>query len=157
MTIKTTTKWYISILMTNIWSLEFRLKKIDETKNYLLDEIKHRALMSEKHMKTCKYLNYVEHLLILASTVAGCIPISAFASFVYVPIGITSSTVGLKICAITAGIKKYKWIIKRKCKKHDKIVLFGKSKLDTVEVLISKSLINWYISYDEFFSVNNVC
>ena len=47
-------------------SLEFRLKKVDETRNYLLDEIKHNDFMSQKYKKTYKYLNYVEHLLILA-------------------------------------------------------------------------------------------
>ena len=38
-------------------SLEFRLIKNDETRNHLLDEIKHNKLMSEKYKKTCKYLN----------------------------------------------------------------------------------------------------
>ena len=52
-------------------SLELRLKKIDETRNYLKEEIKHNDLMSEKCKKTCKYLNYIEHLLILASAVKG--------------------------------------------------------------------------------------
>ena len=42
-------------------SLEFRLRKIDQTRNYLFDEIKDNDLMSEKYKKTCKYLNYVEH------------------------------------------------------------------------------------------------
>ena len=50
------------------------------------------------------YLNYVEHLLILASTVTGCVSISAFASLVCVPVGVMSYAVGMKICAITAGI-----------------------------------------------------
>ena len=54
--------------------------------------------MSEKYKKTCKYLNYVEQLLILVSTVAGCISISAFASLVCVPVGIMISAVVLKIC-----------------------------------------------------------
>ena len=52
--------------------------------------------------------------------------------------------------------KKYKSIIKKKKKKHDKIVLLRKTKLDIIEVLISKALIDSYISYDEFVSVNNV-
>ena len=102
------------------------IAKIDETRNYLIEDIKHNDLMSEKHKKTCKYLNYVEHLLILASTVAGWVSISAFASFVCLILGIRSSAVGLKICAITPGIKKYKSIInKTNKKKHDKIVLLG--------------------------------
>ena len=48
----------------NMSSLEFRLKKIDETRTYLLQEIKHNDLINEKHKKTCKYLNYIELLLI---------------------------------------------------------------------------------------------
>ena len=40
-------------------SLEIRLRKIDETSNYLLNKIKHSDLMSEKYKNTCKYLNYV--------------------------------------------------------------------------------------------------
>ena len=61
-----------------------------------------------------------------------------------------------KICAITAGIKKYKSIIKEKKEKHDKIVLLGKTKLDTIKVLLSTDLIDSYIIHDEFVSVNNV-
>ena len=62
--------------------------------------------MSEKRKKTSKYLNYVDHLLILISAVIGCVSISSFASLVCVPVGITSSAVGIKFCAITAEIKK---------------------------------------------------
>ena len=51
-------------------TLEFRLEKIDETRNCFLDEIK----------KTCNYLNYAGYLLILASTVTGCVSVSAFVS-----------------------------------------------------------------------------
>ena len=45
--------------------LEFRIREIDETINYPLDKLKLHHLMSEKYKKTCKYLNYVEHLLML--------------------------------------------------------------------------------------------
>ena len=45
---------------------------------------------------------------------------------------------------------------KNKKKKHDKIVLLGKDKLNTLEVLIYKALIDSYISHYEFVSVNNV-
>ena len=52
--------------------------------------------MREKYEKTCKYLNYVEQLHILVSTVTGCVSISAFASLVCVHVGITSSTIAIK-------------------------------------------------------------
>ena len=84
------------------------------------------------------------------------VSISACASLIEIPKGITSSANGLEICAITAGIKKYKSIIKKKKKKHDKIVSLAKSKLNRIEVLISKSLIDSNISHDEFVSINNV-
>ena len=119
----------------------------------IFEEIKHNDLMSEKYKKSCKYLNYVKYLLILPSTITSSI--SAFASLVYVPVGITNSAVGIKVCEITAGIKKYKSIITKK-KKHDKIVLLGKTKLDTAKVLISKVLIDSYINHDGIVSVNNV-
>ena len=54
---------------------------------------KHNDLMSEKYKMTCKYLNYVENLLILVSTVTGCVSTFAFASLVCVPVGIACSTV----------------------------------------------------------------
>ena len=94
--------------------------------------------MGEKYKKTCKYLNYVEHLVMLASTVTDCASSSAFSSLVCVHV--TSSVIGIKICAVTAGIKKFKSIIKKKKKKDDKIVLLGKAKLNTIEFLISKAL-----------------
>ena len=52
---------------------EFRLRKIDETRDYLSDEIKHNDSMSEKYKKKCKYLNYVKNLLILVSAATGCV------------------------------------------------------------------------------------
>ena len=98
--------------------------------------------MVKKHKKVYRVLNYIKHLLILISTVSGCVSIFAFASFVGIPIGITSSATGLKICARTAGIKKYNSIAKKKKKKHDKIISLAKSKLHSVEVLTSTALID---------------
>ena len=137
-------------------SQEFRLKNIDETRNYLIEEINRNELMSKKHKKVCTTLNYIEHFLILASAIAGCISISAFVSLLGIPIGITSSVVGLKICAVTAGIQMYTSIVKKKKKKHDKMVLLAKTKLNSIEVLISKALIHSNISHDDFVLINNV-
>ena len=53
--------------------------------------------MSKKHKKVCRALSYVEHLLILALGVTGCVFIYVFASLGGIPRGVTSSSVGLKI------------------------------------------------------------
>ena len=51
-------------------------------------------------------------------------------------------------------MKKDKSMIEKMKKKYDKIVLLGKDKLNTIEVLISNALVDSYISHDEFVSVN---
>ena len=104
----------------------------------------------------CKAFNCFENFLIFISAVSGSVSIFAFAPLVDVSVGIKGSPVGLKVCAITARITRYKSIIKKKKKKHDKIVLPGKAKLDSFEVLISKALIDSCSSNVEFVSVNNV-
>ena len=68
-------------------------------------------MISKKHTKVSTNLNDIEHFLILASAVTGCILISTFASLLGVSIGSTSSTIG------TAEIYKCKSIIKKKTKK----------------------------------------
>ena len=137
-------------------SQKFKFENINETRNYFIEEIEQNKLMSRKHKKACATLNYIEHFLILDSTITGCISISAFASFLGIPIGITSSAIVLEICAIAAGIKKYKPIIKEKKKKHDKIALLAKVKLNNIEVLISKTLIVSNVSHDKVVLINNV-
>ena len=74
-------------------------------------------MIIKKHKTTCTTLNYIEHLLFLASTVTGCVSIFAFASLFHIPLDIASSAVGLKICATAAGIKKHTSIIKKKKEK----------------------------------------
>ena len=100
--------------------------------------------MSKKHKKMRKTLNDVEHLLILTSAFAGYVSISAFASSVGLLLGNASSAVGLKICTITAGIK-VKSDIKKKRRKHHKVVLLAKTKLNTIEILIFKTLSHSHI------------
>ena len=81
-------------------------------------------------------------MLLLFSTITGCVSISALASLVCPPVSITGSAVGTKLqwnhckcSAITAGIKKCNSIIKKK-KKYDKIALLEKGKLNTIEILL---------------------
>ena len=73
-----------------------------------------------------------------------------------IPIEIVSSAIVLKICAVAAEIKKYKSRIKKKEKKHDKVVLLAKSKLNDIEIFISTILIDSNISHGEFVLINNV-
>ena len=99
-------------------------------------------------------MNYIDHSLIVIFTITEGVSISAFASLVGITIG-AGSAIRWILCIITAGTKKYKSIIKKNKKKHDKIVLIAKFKLNRVEVLISTTLIDSNISRDEFVLINN--
>ena len=68
--------------------------------------------MSKKHKKLCRVLYYIDHSLIVISIITGWV--SILASLAGIPIVITSSAIGLKICVIMVGIKKFKSIIKKK-------------------------------------------
>ena len=112
--------------------------------------------MSRKPKKISTTLNYTEHFLILASETTGCASASAFAFLIGIAIGISSSAIGLKVCAITAEIMKYQSIIKIKEEKHDKIILLAKSKLNSIEILTSKTIIDSTFGHDKFVLIQNV-
>ena len=81
-------------------SQEFRLKNIEETRIFFIKEIGQKEFMrSAKHKKGYMTQICIKHYLILPSAVTGFVSISAFACLVGTPIGITSSTIRLKICA----------------------------------------------------------
>ena len=90
---------------------------------------------------TLSYFSFCQYWIISTST---------FASLLDIPRGIASSVIGSKNFKIAAGIEKYKLTTKKKIKKHDKIILLGKTKLNSVQVLIFKALINSNNSHDEF-------
>ena len=83
---------FIIISQENI-SQDFTLKNIDETRGYLIEKINQNELMSKNHKKVYRVLNYMEHFLILISTVTGCVSISAFASLVGIPIRMANSAI----------------------------------------------------------------
>ena len=58
-----------------------------------------------RRKKVCRVLNYIDHPLTVISTITRSISVSSFASLVGIPIGITSSVKGLKICTISKQLK----------------------------------------------------
>ena len=81
--------------------------------------------------------------------VTGCV--FAFSTLVGMTTGIARSVGALTIFVISAGIKKYKLIIKKKIMKHDKMELPAKTKLNTILISNSKPLIDSYSSHDEVY------
>ena len=64
--------------------------------------MKQKDLMNKKHKMVCTALNYIEHLKhVLVFAISECVSTSTFASLIGIPIGIVSSSIGFKICAMT--------------------------------------------------------
>ena len=85
-------------------SQEFRLTNIDERRNYFFEETEQKDNY-EAQKSLCNFKSYWT-LSYLVSVVTECIKTSPFASLLGIPIGLTSSSIGLKACAIAARIKK---------------------------------------------------
>ena len=76
-------------------------KELKAIKNYFIQEIDQKGLVSNKRKKVSSTLNDIEHIVILFFAVTDCISISALASLFYISTGIMSSTIRLIICATT--------------------------------------------------------
>ena len=99
-----------------------RLKNIEEITNSFIKDIHQNKLISNKHIKVCKTILYwtISYFSFYNYWKYFNFAFFFFTRYSYKYYG---SVIGLKICAITTAIKKYNSIIKRKKKKHDKIVL----------------------------------
>ena len=97
--------------------------------------------------------DYIEKILIVISATTRGVSICSFTSIVGAPVGIASASFTL-IFSLTTGItKKLLNITRKKKKKHDKILMLAKSKLNSIETLISQALIDMEISHEEFITI----
>ena len=76
-----------------------------------------------------------------------------FTSIAGIPVGIASASLTLIFSLTTEIIKKLLNISRNKNKKHDKILMFAKSKLNSIETLVSQALIDMEISHEEFITI----
>ena len=84
---------------------------------------------------------------------SGGVSIISFTSIVEAPVGIASATFTL-ILSLTAGIiKKLLSITRNKKKKHDKILMLAKSKLNSIKTLVSQVLVDLEISHEDFVTI----
>ena len=84
---------------------------------------------------------------------SGGVSIISFTSIVEAPVGIASATFTL-IFSLTAGIiKKLLSITRNKKKKHDKILMLAKSKLNSIKTLVSQVLVDLEISHEDFVTI----
>ena len=134
---------------------QFRLNKISEIKDYFVAEIKERELMSKRLSKYIASFDYFDKSLIVLSVATGSISIASFATVIGAPVGMMSASCSLAFSITTGFVKKFLKTIRNKKKKHNKIVMLARSKLNSIESKISEALINNEISHEDFMTILN--
>ena len=121
-------------LNTNISNeQQFRLNKINEIKDYFLAEIRERELISKNISKYIASLDYFDKPLNVLSTLSGSISIASFPTVIGAPAGKIGASCGLTFPITSGFVKKFLKTIKNKTKKHNKIVMLARSKLNSIE------------------------
>ena len=133
--------------------IKFRLSEIIGIENYFHQEIKQRKSCSKKLSKHVTAFDCIDKILIVFSKKSSGVCIISCASVVGARAGVVSASPTL-IFSLTIGIiKKLLTITRNKKKKHDKILMLGKSKLDSIETLVSQTLTDMEISHEEFNAI----
>ena len=134
---------------------KFRLDEISKIENYFYEEIDQRKPCSKKLSKYVAAFDYIDKVLIVLSATSGGVSIISFASVVGAPVGIAGASFTLIFSLTTGIIKKLLSTTRSKKKKHDKILMLAKSKLNSIEALVSQALIDMEISHEEFITILN--
>ena len=132
-----------------------RLKKINEIKDYFIDEIKERELMSKRLRKYIASLDYFGKSLIVLSITSDSISLASFVTVIAASVGIVSASLSLAFSISTEIVKKLLKTARNKKKKHNKIVMLARSKFTSIESKISEALINNEISHEVFMTIIN--
>ena len=132
---------------------KFWLDEISKIENYFIEEINQRKSCSKKLSKYAAAFDYIDKVLIVLSATTGGISIISFTTTIGAPVGIASASFTLIFSLTTGIVKKLLNITRNKKKKHDKILMLAKSKLNSIETLISQALTDMEISHEEFITI----
>ena len=134
---------------------QFRLNKINEIKYHFFAEIKETGLLSKRLSKYISSFESFGKSLIVLSVTTGSISIASFATVIGAPVGMMSASCSLAFSITTGFVKKFLKTTRNKKKKHNKIVMLARNKLNSIESKISEVLINNEISHEDFMMIIN--
>ena len=130
-----------------------RLSEIIGIEKYFYQEINQRKSCSKKLNKYVTTFDFIVQILIVLRATSSGVSIISFTSIIGVPVGIASASLTLIFSLTTGIVKKLLNITRSKKKKYDKILMLAKSKLNSIETLISQALINLDLSHEEFIRI----
>ena len=161
MTLKRTIKLLKEYLkMNNIIKLtdtanKYRLDEINKIRDYFNNEIKERKDIIKKLNKYLVSFDYLDKIFIALSASFGTLSIASYASVVGTPAGIAGSSLTLMFTIGTGISKSLLNVTKKRKKKHNKIIVLAKNKLNMIDALLSSALNDSEISHEEFTNIIN--
>ena len=127
--------------MNNIIELtdvnKYRLNEINKMRDYFNNEIKERKDIIKKLNKYLVSFDYLDKIFITLSASFGALSIASYASIVGIPAGITGASLTLVFTIGTGISKSLLTLTKKRKKKHNEIIILAKSKLNTIDTLLS--------------------
>ena len=170
MTLKTTTKLLKEYLRkNNIIELtdkaelsssertanKYRLDEVNKIRDYFNNEIKERKDIIKKLNKYLVSFDYLDKIFIALSASLGTLSIASYASVVGTPAGIAGSSLTLIFTIGTSISKSLLKVTKKRKKKHNKIIVLAKNKLNMIDTLLSNALNDSETNHEEFTNIIN--
>ena len=160
MTLKRTIKLLKEYLRTNNLNVielrdvnKCRLDEINKIRDYFNNEIKERKDIIKKLNKYLVSFDYLDKIFITLSASFGMLSIASYASVLGIPAGITGTSLTLLFTIGTGISQSLLKLTKKRKKKHNKIIVLAKNKLNTIDTLLSSALNDSEISHEEFTNI----
>ena len=134
---------------------EFRLSELSKIEKYFNSEIKEKKLNSKEINKYAAAFDYIDQMFIVLSAASSDVSIVSFTTAIGAPVVMASASFILIFSLTTGIIKKLLITTRNKKKKHDKVLVLAKSRLNSIETLASQALVDMDISHKEFITFLN--
>ena len=131
----------------------YRLNEINKTKDYFNNEINERKDIIKKLNKYIVGFDYLDKIFSTLSASFGMLSIASHTTVVGIPVSIAGASLTLIFTIITGTNKSLLQVTKKRKKKYNKIIALAKSKLNTIDTLLSSALIDSKISHEEFSNI----
>ena len=132
---------------------KYSLDEINKIRDYFNNEIKERKDIIKKLNKYLVSFDYLDKIFITLSVSFGTLSIASYASVVCMPAGIMGASLTLVFTIGTGISKSLLKLTKKRKKKHNKIIVLAKNKLNTIDTLLSSALNDSEISHEEFSNI----
>ena len=145
--------------MNNIIELidvnKYRLDEINKIRDYFNNEIKERKDIIKKLNKYLVSFDYLDKIFTTLSASFGTLSIASYASVVGISAGITGASLTLVFTIGTSISKSLLKLTKKRKKKHNRIIVLAKNKVNMIYTLLSSALNDSEISHEEFTNIIN--